>query len=146
MDNEQWRDEFTTWLGNFSWQWFCSLTFRPGISQPKARWCLRKWVRGLHSELGTAHFGFVAVPEFGTTRINFHFHVLVIGLRQWRAPQRLEWMTNWYKLAGDALITQFNPAAGGIRYVLKTIGPNEMDSIEFDLVASTSTQSRHGAK
>jgi hypothetical protein len=103
-------------------------------------------VRKLRSELGTTHFGFVAVPEFGTTLVNFHFHLLVAGLRQWRAPERLKWMTRWHQLAGDALITEFNPCAGGIRYVLKTIGPDDMDVIEFDLTSSTATQTQFGAK
>jgi hypothetical protein len=146
MDNEQWRDEFAAWLENFPWQWFCSLTFRPGFSQSQARWRLRKWVGMLRSELGTTNFGFVAVPEFGTTLLNFHFHLLMVGLRQWRTPERLEWMRRWHKLAGNALITEFKPCVGGIRYVLKTIGPDDMDDIEFDLTSSTATQTQFGAK
>jgi hypothetical protein len=137
MKEDEWREQFSIWLEGFTWEWFCSMTFRPGLSQAQARWRMRKWVGALRDALGTADFGFVSVPETGSTRLNFHFHILVTGLRECDASARLDWMRRWHKLAGDAHITKFNPGHGGIRYALKTIGPDSMDSIEFELNSST---------
>lgn len=37
VDRTQWKDDFIAWLEEFPWQWFCSLTFRPGLNEAQAR-------------------------------------------------------------------------------------------------------------
>jgi hypothetical protein len=144
MNDGQWRDEMVDWWEGFAWLWFCTLTFRPGLTESQARWRLRKWAGELRDALGNENFEWVAVPETGKTGEDFH--VLVGGLNDWHTDERLNWMRRWNKLAGDALITVYKPGIGGVRYVLKDIGPNDMDKIEFHLVSRTRLQSEFGAK
>lgn len=146
MDSLRWREEFADWLEGFPWQWFCSLTFRPGLSPAQARWRLRKWVGALRDALGTADFGWFAIPEVGKTKMDFHFHVLVMGLSKWHAPERLDFMRLWWKLAGDGRIYIFKPNIGGIPYILKSLGPDDLDSVEFELSARAQMQTKFGAK
>jgi hypothetical protein len=133
MTDTDWKRGMAAWLEEFSWQWFCSFTFRPyyTVGQRKAR--MRIWVGELKASLGTENFGWIAVPEWGRTGQDFHYHVLVTGLRDWSADNRLRWMKRWRELAGDALITVFHEGAGGIEYILKHAGPSTMDQIEFEL-------------
>jgi hypothetical protein len=144
--NDEWRKEFADWLAGFPWQWFVTLTFLPGSTEHKARWRLRAWVDELRQSLGTDDFEWFAVSERGRTLFNFHFHVLVGGMRRWQATERLEWMRRWNQFSGDALITPFNPDAGGIEYMLKHLAPNETDKLEIHIKSRTTMQSRFGAK
>jgi hypothetical protein len=144
--NDQWRNEFSDWLAGFPWQWFVTLTFLPGSTEPKARWRLRAWVNELQQSLGTKDFEWVAIPEWGRTLLDFHFHVLVAGLQRWHAKERHEWMRRWNQFSGDALITPFNPNAGGIRYMLKRVAPNDMDRLEIHFKSHTAIQTKFGVK
>jgi hypothetical protein len=146
MNRQEWLDEFVRWLEGFPWLWFCSLTFRPGLSPAAARWRLRKWMDALREALGTRDFQWVAVPERGRTGLDFHYHVLVGGLRDWQAGERVEWMRRWYKFCGDARIDVYNPDAGGVRYILKFVGPEDMDSLEIHLKSGCQLQTAFGGE
>ena len=137
MNKNEWRDAYVDWLEKFYWRWFCTLTFRPELPEAHARWRMRKWVSALRAELGTEEFGFFAVREYGTTGMDFHYHILVTGLRDWHAEERVEWMRRWFKLAGDASITEFKPGCGGVRYILKFVGPNDQDATQFELSSAS---------
>ena len=100
----------------------------------------------MRDALGTPDFQWIAVPELGRTGLDFHFHVLVAGLRKWHAPERMEWMGRWYKLAGDAHTDVYQAGGRGVSYILKSIGPNDMDAIEFELHSRTQMQTELGAK
>jgi len=141
MDNElDWRDAWATWWEGLPWKWMCTLTFRPGLLESQARWRLRKWASELRDALGTDDFEWIGIPELGRTGDDFHFHVLIGGLKNWHASERLEWMRRWHKIAGDARIDVYDPNLRGVRYVLKYLEPNDMDLIEFHL------QSRFGTR
>lgn len=144
--NDEWRNKFADWLASYPWQWFCTMTFLPGSTEHKARWRLRTWVNELQQSLGTKDFEWLAVPEWGRTQFDFHFHLLVGGMRRWHAKERLEWMRRWNQFSGDALITLFSPTAGGINYMLKRVTPNDMDRIELHLHSHTQMQTNFGAK
>ena len=138
MNGGEWLEELVTWLESFAWQWFVTLTFRPGLSPAQARWRLIRWAEELQQALGTSDFEWIGVPEHGSGGLNFHFHVLIGGLNPGcGAAERLCWMKRWYKLAGDARITDFKPDCGGVRYILKHIVPGDMDAIEFHLTTQT---------
>jgi len=136
MQNGEWLDQLAGWLEEFDWQWFATLTSRPGLSQAQLRWRLRRWAEELDDALGTESFEWIGVPEKGVTGMHFHFHVLIAGLdANSGAIQRLAWMRRWSKLAGDAQIEDFRANSGGVRYVLKHVGPQDVDEIEFHLVS-----------
>lgn len=146
MNEQEWRDEMASWWEGFPWKWFCSLTFRPGLSESQARWRLRRWTDELRDALGNENFEWIGIPETGRTGTDFHFHVLVGGLNDWHANERLEWMRRWHKLSGEARIDIYDPNLFGIRYILKYLEPNDTDSIEFHLASRTRPQSEFGAK
>lgn len=130
----EWLSELTDWLECFPWQWFVTLTFRPGLSPAQARWRLLRWADELRDALGMSDFQWIGVPEDGSTGLHFHYHVLIAGLNPaCGAAERLHWMRQWYKLAGDARIEDFKANCGGVRYVLKSVGPNDFDKVEFHL-------------
>ena len=84
--------------------------------------------------------------DLETAGLDFHFHVLIGGLSGWHADERLEFMRRWNKLSGDARIAIYDPDLLGVRYILKYVEPNDMDSIEFHLASRTRLQSEFGAK
>jgi hypothetical protein len=143
MQNGEWLDELVDWLDEYAWQWFCTLTSRPGMSEAQVRWRLLRWAEHLQQEFGTPDFQWVGVPEHGTTGLNFHYHVLVAGLKPGcGVTERLQFMRRWWKLAGEARIEDFKANSGGVRYVLKHVGPNTFDKIEFHLATRTRPQSQ----
>jgi hypothetical protein len=126
VDRTQWKDDFIAWLEEFPWQWFCSLTFRPGLSEAQARWRLLRWADELRDALGTREFEWIAIPESGSAKLNFHYHALIAGLREsCGAVERLHYMRRWHRRAGDAHIVDYKPDIGGVRYVMKSIGPED---------------------
>jgi hypothetical protein len=142
MTEREWLEELATWLESFAWQWFCTLTFRQGLSPAQAGWRLRRWADELRDELGTAEFQWLGVPEQGSTGLHFHYHLLVAGLNPGcGAAERLAWMRRWYKLAGDARIENFATNSGGVRYILKAVRPENFDKVEFHLATPVEMKS-----
>jgi hypothetical protein len=146
MKNEEWVKEMTMWLKGYPWLWFATVTFRPGFSEAQRRWRLRRWVDELRDALGTPDFQWIGVPESGRTGFDFHFHLLIAGLKKWHAPELMEWMRRWGKLAGDARISIFKKDAGGIEYILKHARPENADALEIHLTSRPSRQRETGAK
>lgn len=142
---QEWRSDMATWLGEFAWNWFCSLSYRPYYSIPQRLALLHRWIKEVRSNCGTEFFGWFAVPERGRTGEDFHFHVLINGLQEVGAVHRLHAMQRWHLLAGDALITDYGGDAG-IHYILKDAGPKSLDEIEFDLNEGSRMQSKFGQK
>src|SRR5438552_3432292 len=105
---QEWRSGMARLLGEFSWDLFGSLSFRPYYSVQQRRALFHRWLEELRGNCGTACFGFFAVPERGRTGDNFHFHVLINGLQEINAAHRLQAMKSWDAMAGDALITDYN--------------------------------------
>jgi hypothetical protein len=136
----EWRQQFAEWIERFQWDWFVTLTFRPGITPPKARRHLEHWIHEVRDQLGTEKFSSMAVPESGVTGLNFHYHAVIGGLRQGHgATERLDFMCLWHRMSGDAQVTAFKPGSGGILYILKDLGPNDTAAIMLDLPAETAT-------
>jgi hypothetical protein len=138
MQNREWLDELVEWLEGYAWQWFVTLTSRPGLAEAQVRWRLLRWAEELGDTLGTRDFEWLGVPENGVTGLHFHYHVLVAGLKpDCGAEERLQFMRRWYKLAGDARIEDFKADSGGVRYILKHVGPEQFDDIEFHFATRT---------
>jgi hypothetical protein len=137
LDTAIWREEFGLWLAPHSWDWFCSLSFRPGLRERQCWWRLRRWLGELKSELGGPDFGWFATREFGKTKENLHFHLLIKGITDPGPDNRVEFMRRWSKLAGDPLISLYVPNPRGISYILKDAGPDDPDCYDFDLADSS---------
>jgi hypothetical protein len=144
VEIEVFRKEYGKFLEDYPWLWFCSLTFRPGLKQFQAEGRLLRWLGELDAALGAPNFGYFAVLEYGRTGMDLHYHVLVKGLTRSHFDEKLEWMRRWHELAGDALITPFNPDAGGVAYILKNLDPNRPDHILFKLDSGDQMQQELG--
>lgn len=146
LHRDQWMSEFAGWVESFAWLWFCNLTYRPFLSETQRRRLFRRWIEELRGALGTEDFSWIAVPEDGRTGADFHFHALIGGLSAWHARQRVVWMRKWNCLAGDALITIYNPSNRGARYILKTVTPQNVEKVEFEISSRNQLQTNFGAK
>jgi hypothetical protein len=101
----------------------------------------------LRDALGTPEFEWIAIPESGSTKLNFHYHALIAGLPEsCGAAERLDYMRRWQKRAGDAHIVNYKPDVGGIRYVVKSIGPEDTDKLELHLRSYIGTNVKFAAK
>lgn len=131
MGKDEWKVSIVNWLEGFPWQLFCSLTFRPGLLERHAGWRLRRWIEDCERVAGTTAFEWIAVPELG--RSEFHFDVLIGGLEQHHADYHAAFAARWNRANGDARIDFYKPGVGGVRHMLRTISPREIDRIQMDL-------------
>ena len=122
---------YEEWLKDFSWEWFCSLTYRGYPPSTKTMRTLQRWLAELREENGTGNFGYFFVRESGASGENFHWHGLVKGTQD--PTERLPWLQRWWELAGEAQIAYFDASGNGISYMLKHVRPRADDGIIFEL-------------
>jgi hypothetical protein len=136
MKDREWINQLVSWLEEFSWQWFTTLTVRPGFSFRQAYGRVLQWAEELSDTLGTRDVRWICFPENGmTTGSNLHFHLVIGGLRKGcGAAERAAWMRYWSKLAGDAQIEDHKPGAEGVRYVLDQIEPRDVSHLELHVM------------
>lgn len=140
MVNQSWRSEmekkrelingYVELLSRYRWQWFATLTFRGYPSVRKARFCFEQWISALERADGGAEFRFAKVTEYGATRDDLHFHLLIGGLRRLRPAL---WTDKWKSLAGDCQIDKYDSTRPGIAYVCKTLEPEAEPPLELKL-------------
>jgi len=134
----EWQKAMTAWLAPFPWNLFCTLTFRPYFTVRRRQELMRGWIKDVKRERSNVNW--IAVPEHGRTGNDYHFHVLIGGLPDVSAHERLHLMNLW--TSGDALITEFRPGESGITYILKDAGPET--EIEFEISEHSRMQSSFG--
>jgi hypothetical protein len=112
-------------LGRWSWEWFCTLTFVEARVHPeRAEKCFRVWL----AKVNTAAFGrrwrrrgkgvlWARGAEY-QRRGSLHFHVLIAGVG---AVRRLSLMDEWAKLGGWARIRPVQRQELVRRYVAKYV-------------------------
>jgi hypothetical protein len=130
MNREVLIEGYASWLSQFSWNWFATLTFRGYPPTSKANRLFDQWIREVEQNDGGNGFRWVKVAERGANGDNLHFHILVGGLRTGRA---LPWVSRWNGIAGEAQIESFNPDKNALRYMLKGIDPDEDFDIDIHL-------------
>jgi hypothetical protein len=131
--------DYQKWLQRFDFQWFATLTFRQRPSLSKAKSLRGIWIRELRQRNGTPAFIWFCVTEFGVTRDNLHFHVLIGGLND--RSSRLPAIRLWWKLAGAAQIPYFKKGKAGIPYILKDLELANEFQVDFDLDAPIAVRS-----
>lgn len=135
-------------LHHYPWTWYCHLTFRGKPSVEKALHTLRFWLHRRNIEQFGSHYAkrgrggirYVRGLEW-QGRGSPHFHLLVIE------TSRLFIRTataDWKKLAGDALIQQFDHRRGGAFYVAKVYGPGGRGELDFGGEWKTSDRCKLG--
>jgi hypothetical protein len=127
-------DAYESWLNQFRWSLYGTLTFRGSPSATTADRIFRQWISEMKQEDGAKDFRWFRVTEHGAYGDNLHFHAVIGGLRD---GSKWPWMLRWDELAGSADIFYYRPYAGGLPYMLKTARPDRDFEIEFELPAIT---------
>lgn len=120
---------YEEWFCTKRWHLFGTLTFAAMPSPSRADSIFRRWISEIKSTDGTSDFSWVRVAEHGADGQNLHYHVLVGG---WAGESKWPWVLRWNELAGDCIISYYDPNGGGLRYLLKTVQPNRDFEIEFE--------------
>jgi hypothetical protein len=122
VTREQLIEEYADWFSEYSWNWFGTVTF-PGY--PSRTIAIRKfdeWIAEIKRRDGTKSFRYVRVLERGAYEDNIHFHFLIGGLE--RRANWYQWRCRWQETNGAAVISNYDPKRGGIRYLLKSLLPD----------------------
>jgi hypothetical protein len=130
--------QMAAWLATFHWDLFCTLTFRPYFTTKQRQALMQAWIAAVKGKYGQVNW--FAVPQLGRTGEDYHYHILIGGLPDLSAHDRLELMNLW--TCGDAQITEYRPGENGIAYILREAGP-ETD-IEFEISERGRMQSSFG--
>ncbi len=130
MNRDELIGAYESWLNQFHWSLYCTLTFRSAPSSSKADRIFRQWISEMKEEDGRDDFRWVRITEHGACGDNLHFHAVIGGLHN---GSKWPWMLRWDELAGSADIFYYRPYAGGIPYMLKTVHPNRDFEIDFEL-------------
>jgi hypothetical protein len=138
LTDAEMKDRVVDLLEGFTWQWLATLNFRPRFTEEQAKSRLREWCDQLRETLGTEDFEFVVVPKYGRRGNHFQFHLLITGLRPGCGDdERLEWVRRWSELSGYARISDFKPGIGGVRYILRYIDADDLNTVEMHFCART---------
>jgi hypothetical protein len=130
---QQLIEAYVDWLSPHPWTFIGTLTFRKQPSPYRADRLFRSWIDAMRKAEGTSTFSWFRVKETGAFGDNLHFHVLVGGLRN---ASKWPWMLLWDKLAGEANLSYFVTHLGGIRYILKSVRPDQ--PFDFDACLNNS--------
>jgi hypothetical protein len=130
MNRAELIDAYESWLNQFHWSLYCTLTFRGNPSNSKADRIFRQWTDEMRDQDGGDNFRWVRITEHGAFADNLHFHAVIGGLRE---GSKWPWILRWDELAGSADIFDYRPYAGGLAYMLKTAHPDRDFEIEFEL-------------
>ena len=118
------RDAWIVLLSRWSWEWFCTFTFRDPIHPEAAD----KRFRLLISQANRTLYGprwytknqgirWCRALEYQKREV-IHYHALLSNIRDLR---RLFWMDRWHELAGYARIEQISSIQAVYRYVSKYV-------------------------
>ena len=120
------KAEYASWLGDYRWEWFCTLTLREGIGRKAAIRKLKFWIEELEEREG-GKITWFRVAERGEEGGHFHFHVIVGGVR--RTPIAIAECL-WERWAGSADIDEYDYERNGIGYMLKQL--EEGNDLDWD--------------
>jgi hypothetical protein len=109
------RENWAKFLSRFTWDWYCTLTFRDPPSPERAHRMFRQFVCDIERAAGCL-VGWFAVDEYGMINGRFHIHALVSNVAHLR---RLYWMDEWDRRAGYARILPYDPQRGAGYYLGK---------------------------
>jgi len=123
ISNKDIREAWCGFLGQWDWQWFCTLTFRDVVHPESADKSFRYFTSKLNRQLygprwfRKAHGGipWVRALEYQRRGV-IHFHALFADVE---GVRRLSWMDEWDHIAGYARIEAIKDKWRVRRYVTK---------------------------
>ena len=124
---ERIRQAWVEYLGQWVWDWFCTLTFRKELVHPEAAGkASRFWIAKINRRLYGSRWykkgeGISWVRALEMQRRNVpHYHMLVRGAGV-NELLRLYWMDEWEKIAGYARIERPRDANAVREYCTKYV-------------------------
>lgn len=139
------RDAWSEFLQRWSWDWFATLTFRGDPHPEKADKLFRVWVSKLNRKLYGVRWAphgkgvrWIRASE-PQRRGTIHYHAL-LGGDGLADQRRLDWMDEWFKLAGIARIEVPESASAVSAYCAKYV----VKGGEIDLSRSLGRPTQHG--
>ena len=131
------RKAWGAFLAAFSWRWFGTLTFRMRVSRETAWRTLHAFMSEIQGPADSS-LGWFVVEGTGTLFGRIHFHFLVTGTP---ASDRRDCERMWFRLAGNALIREYNPQSGAAFYCAKHLGTNAPEYYISENLSALNAQS-----
>jgi hypothetical protein len=115
---------YVSWLKKYDWSLFCTLTFRHVRSVKSGHRLFCGWIASIEACEG-ATLSWIRMAEYGRLDNRLHFHVLIAGAHR-ISVETAEAL--WGKMAGMALVREYDRTQRGLEYTLKSIedGPDYM--------------------
>lgn len=140
VTGDQLAAAWADFLGKFTWQWFCTFTFREASHPEAADKVFRLWCNELNRSLYGKRWA--SKPEAGVYWVRalewqkrdvLHYHALMADVADLNATERrLSWMDRWNELAGFATIERPKGRVAVSNYVSKYVAKGG----EIDLSAN----------
>jgi hypothetical protein len=110
-------DALGSFLAEFHWDWFVTLTFEGDVKTFTAHHRCTAWLRSLEKAAGQPIAWFRG-DEYGEKFGKFHMHLLIANVAH---LHRFTWMERWRERNGIARIFEFDPSRGAAYYVGKYV-------------------------
>lgn len=125
-----------TWLDEFSWDLWCTLTFKEERSHASATRAFENFGKFIRNS-GSPDAGWFFAHEVGRLG-RLHLHALIGGIDPWTSRRALwRW---WFRRYGRAQILPFDPDRGAAFYVAKYVTKGELS--HYDIEPPTGRQGR----
>jgi hypothetical protein len=118
------QEAWINWLGQWRWEWYCTLTFRDEVHPEAAEKRFRTFVKHINRSLYGPRWykhgqgiRWVRALEYQRRGV-IHFHALLAGADD-LPPRR--WTATWHELAGFAKIEPIESPAAVLHYVSKYV-------------------------
>lgn len=141
MNKEELIEGWVELLQRYQWSWIGCMTFRRSPVTPSlANRIFRRWLLELKAIDGDSDFRWASVMERGVSGEHIHFHFVVGGLIDGDRPT---WLLRMVELAGvNCWLKLYDPAKGGLAYLVKEAMPGKPFDIDFDVYSRRSLSPR----
>lgn len=120
LQNVKVREALVSFLNQFDWDWFTTLTFKNSPKTYTAKNKLNSWIDTLESE-ENRKIGYYSTMEFTMLGVP-HFHLLMGNLD---GVSRRKWWEKWYNSNGRARILPYDQEKGASYYLSKYVVKDE---------------------
>ena len=123
------QKEYATWLAEFNWQWFVTLTFRYPPHPEQAKKYFLKWIHWINRKLYNNRYYKTSTGIFWVLALEYHksgvihFHALLGDIEDLNLKlSRKDARNKWYQIAGLGRVDPIDDKLGAVtNYVSKYI-------------------------
>jgi hypothetical protein len=118
------REVWGIFLSEFLWQWFGTLTLRDQVSREAAWKTCHAFLHEIQ-DASASPLGWFVVEGRGRFLGRLHFHFLLAGIPDSIGPREYE--RAWFRLAGTAVIVEYDNRMGAAHYCAGHLGEADLD-------------------